>query len=102
MKQITRVTLEAMKLEDISRVVEIERESFNTPWPRDAYTHELTENRLAAYLVARTDGDIVGYAGMWVILDEAHTPTTASNPRSRARHTGDRRLWGWSTPALGA
>jgi len=101
MKQITRVTLEAMKLEDISRVVEIERESFNTPWPRDAYTHELTENRLAAYLVARTDGDIVGYAGMWVILDEAHITTIAVDPAFRGQHIGERLLVGLIDAALG-
>src|SRR5207247_9424369 len=94
MKQITRVTLEAMKLEDISRVVEIERESFNTPWPRDAYTHELTENRLAAYLVARTDGDIVGYAGRWVILAEAHITTIADAPAFSGQHNGARRVGG--------
>src|SRR5437867_13151425 len=85
MKQITRVTLEAMKMEDIPRVVELERKSFNTPWPRDAYPYELTENRLAAYLVARTDGDIVGYAGMWVILDEYHITTIAVDPASRGQ-----------------
>src|SRR2546428_6613183 len=101
MKQITRVTLEAMKMEDIPRVVEIERESFNTPWPRDAYTHELTENRLAAYLVARTDGDIVGYAGMWVILDEAHITTIAVDPAFRGQHIGERLLVGLIDAALG-
>jgi len=101
MKQITRVTLEAMKLEDIPRVVEIERESFHTPWPRDAYTHELTENRLAAYLVARTDGDIVGYAGMWVILDEAHITTIAVDPAFRGQHIGERLLVGLIDAALG-
>src|SRR2546427_11178704 len=101
MKQITRVTLEAMKLEDISRVVEIERESFNTPWPRDAYTHELTENRLAAYLVARTDGDIVGYAGMGVILGQAHITTIAVDPAFRGQHIGERVLVGLIDAALG-
>src|SRR5574341_1001998 len=86
MKQITRVALASMRLEDIPRVLEIERQSFRTPWPRDAYTHELTENRLAAYLVARADDDIVGFAGMWVILDEAHITTIAVDPAYRPPH----------------
>lgn len=94
MKQITRVSLEAMRMEDIPRVLEIERESFRTPWPRDAYTHELKENRLASYLVARTEGRIAGYAGMWVILDEAHITTIAVDPRYRGQHIGERLLVG--------
>jgi len=92
MKQITRVALDTMRFEDIPRVVEIERESFRTPWPRDAYVHELTENRLAAYLVARAEGEIVGYAGMWVILDEAHVTTIAVDPAFRGQHIGERLL----------
>jgi ribosomal-protein-alanine N-acetyltransferase len=100
MKQITRVSLEAMRLEDIPRVVEIERDSFRTPWPRDAYTHELTENRLAAYIVARADAEIVGYAGMWVILDEAHITTIAVDPAYRGQHVGERLLVGLIDAAL--
>ncbi len=94
MKQITRVSLEAMHLDDIPHVLEIERQSFQTPWPRDAYVHELTENRLAAYLVARVDARLVGYAGMWVILDEAHITTLAVDPVYRGQHIGERLLVG--------
>lgn len=100
MKQITRVALASMRLEDIPRVLEIERQSFRTPWPRDAYTHELTENRLAAYLVARADDDIVGFAGMWVILDEAHITTIAVDPAYRGQHVGERLLVGLIDSAL--
>lgn len=100
MKQITRVTLEAMRMDDIPRVLAIERQSFRTPWPRDAYMHELNENRLAAYLVAKTDDAIVGYAGMWVILDEAHVTTIAVDPVYRGQHIGERLLLGLIDAAL--
>lgn len=100
MKQITRVSLESMRMEDIPRVLEIEQESFRSPWPRDAYTHELTENRLAAYIVARTGGEIVGYAGMWIILDEAHVTTIAVDPAYRGQHIGERLLVGLIDAAL--
>lgn len=101
MKQITRVTLEAMREDDIPHVLAIERQSFRTPWPRDAYTHELNENRLAAYLVARAENEIVGYAGMWIILDEAHVTTIAVDPRYRGQHIGERLLLGLIDAALG-
>jgi ribosomal-protein-alanine N-acetyltransferase len=93
-KQITRVALAPMQIEDIGRVLEIERESFRTPWPPDAYTHELRENRLATYIVARVEETLVGYAGMWIILDEAHITTIAVDPRYRGQHIGERLLVG--------
>lgn len=100
MKQITRVTLEPMVVEDIPRVLEIERESFRTPWPTDAYTHELKENRLATYIVAKLEEHLVGYAGMWVILDEAHITTIAVEPAFRGQHVGERLLIGLIEAAM--
>lgn len=87
-----QVTITPMRMEDISRVLEIEQISFPTPWPRDAYTHELRENRLACYLVARVMHQIVGYTGMWIILDEAHVTTLAVDPESRRQRIGERLL----------
>ncbi len=100
MQQITRVALASMQIADIPRVVEIERQSFPTPWPHDAYTHELKENRLASYIVARVDGEIVGFAGMWVIMDEAHITTIAVDPSYRGQHIGERLLVGLIDEAL--
>jgi ribosomal-protein-alanine N-acetyltransferase len=87
-----QVTIAPMRVEDIGRVLEIEQASFPTPWPRDAYTHELRENRLACYLVARVVRRIVGYTGMWVILDEAHVTTLAVDPEYRGQRIGERLL----------
>jgi ribosomal-protein-alanine N-acetyltransferase len=99
-KQITRVALAPMAMDDIGRVLEIERESFRTPWPTEAYAHELRENRLASYIVARVENEVVGYAGMWVILDEAHITTIAVDPRYRGQHIGERLLVGLIDAAL--
>jgi len=87
-----QVTIAPMRMEDIARVLEIEQASFPTPWPRDAYTHEIRENRLACYLVARLMHEIVGYTGMWIILDEAHVTTLAVDPGCRRRRIGERLL----------
>jgi len=86
------VQIGPMRVEDLGRVLEIEQASFPTPWPRDAYTHELRENRLACYLVARVMQQIVGYTGMWIILDEAHVTTIAVSPEHRRRRIGERLL----------
>ncbi len=86
------ISIRPMRLEDINGVLELEEMSFPTPWPRDAYQHELRDNRLACYLVAREFQRIVGYAGMWVILDEAHVTTIAVDPLQRRRRIGERLL----------
>jgi ribosomal-protein-alanine N-acetyltransferase len=87
-----QVAIEAMRLQDVGRVHAIDRMSFPTPWPRDAYYRELRENRLACYFVARVMQWVVGYAGMWVMLDEAHVTTIAVDPLYRRRHIGERLL----------
>mgnify|MGYP001206770109 CR=1 FL=1 len=87
-----RVAIVPMRMEDVGRVLEIEQLSFPTPWPRDAYTHELRENRLACYLVARVMHQIAGYTGMWIILDEAHVTTLAVDPEYRRQQIGERLL----------
>ncbi len=86
------VLVEPMRLEDIPEVLEIERQSFSTPWPKDAYRRELLENRTACYLVARENGAVVGYAGMWVVSEEAHITTIAVDPKQRRRGIGKRLL----------
>jgi ribosomal-protein-alanine N-acetyltransferase len=86
------ISIGAMREEDIPSVREIDDLSFPTPWPHEAYIRELRDNRLACYIVARTTGGVVGYAGMWIILDEAHVTTIAVAPELRGRRIGERLL----------
>jgi [ribosomal protein S18]-alanine N-acetyltransferase len=79
------VTIEPMASDDLRTVVAIEEASFTQPWSHQSFQSELANNQLAAYLVARFDGNIVGYGGVWVILDEAHVTTLAVEQHYR-RH----------------
>jgi ribosomal-protein-alanine N-acetyltransferase len=81
-----------MRLEDLDEVQRIEQASFTTPWPEHAYRSELMTNRLASYLVARIDGRIVAYGGMWLMVDEAHITTFAVHPAWRRQRIGERLL----------
>jgi [ribosomal protein S18]-alanine N-acetyltransferase len=78
-----------MELGDLDRVMEIELQSFTIPWSRDAYQMELTQNHFAKYFVAMEGGQVVGYAGMWVILDEAHITNIAIDPSFRGKGYGE-------------
>ena len=84
-----RLVVEPMRLEDLPTVHDIERRSFTTPWPAHAYRTELETNRLAHYRVARADGRVVAYAGIWLMVDEAHITTFAVEPAWRRRRIGE-------------
>ena len=81
-----------MTVEDLPEVHAIERASFFQPWPDDAYRNEIQTNRLASYVVARAGDEIVGFGGLWVMVDEAHITTFAVDPRWRRRGVGERIL----------
>jgi ribosomal-protein-alanine N-acetyltransferase len=83
-----RVTVEPMQLEDVAAVHEIERLSFRTPWPAYAFEQELRGNRLARYLVARAGDRVVGFAGLWMMVDEAHITTFGVHPEWRRQAIG--------------
>lgn len=63
--------------EDIDSVLAIEKEAFTTPWSKQAFTAEIRENLLAYYLVAEVEEKVVGYGGIWLILNEGHITNIA-------------------------
>jgi [ribosomal protein S18]-alanine N-acetyltransferase len=77
-----------MSFADIDSVLAVEQASFSTPWSRVAFETEIRENDLALYLVTQVDNQIVGYAGMWIILDEAHITNVAVLPDHRGQGLG--------------
>ena len=83
------ITFRNMTLNDIDQVVEIENQSFTTPWSREAFIGELRDNHFAKYVLALKNDIIVGYAGMWVIIDEAHVTNIAISPSYRRMKIGE-------------
>jgi len=90
-KTIRLVRIDKMSKADVPRVMEIELASFTSPWHESAYLSEIN-NRSAYYIVARLEDKIVGYAGMWVIMDEAHITTIAVAPECRGMRIGEQIL----------
>jgi ribosomal-protein-alanine N-acetyltransferase len=83
-----RVVVDAMRLEDVQAVHAIERLSFRTPWPAHAFEQELRGNRLARYIVARAGAHVVGFAGVWLMVDDAHVTTFGVHPDWRRQGIG--------------
>jgi ribosomal-protein-alanine N-acetyltransferase len=86
------IVIDRMTVDDLGAVQEIEGESFTTPWPPHAYRSELETNRLAHYIVARYNDRLVGFAGMWLMVDEAHITTFAVRKTWRRQGVGERLL----------
>ncbi len=85
------IAIARMQPEDIEQVVELDSKCFPVPWSAGAYNTEV-RNPSAYYVVARAGGKIVGYAGMWLIMDEAHITTIGVDPEFRGRKVGERIL----------
>ncbi len=83
------LTITRMTAGDVPEVVRIERASFTTTWPSDAFYNELSSNKLAHYYVGRADGKIVVYGGIWVIFEDSHITTIAVDPEARGRKYGE-------------
>ena len=83
-----RLVVAEMTAEDIPAVHAIESASFPTPWPPYAFRQELETNRLARYIVVRAGGRVIAYAGIWLMVDEAHVTTFAVLPAYRRRGIG--------------
>lgn len=102
--------VEPMRWDDVAQVMSIERKAFTLPWSDYTYRHELLENRNAHYFVARrlngrvirparswwarlfkaeVKAPVVGYGGFWVVSDEAHISTIASDVPWRGRGIGE-------------
>lgn len=93
MKSLDRsLDISPMRVDDIPDVLRVESMCFATPWPRNAFHNELTENKLAHYFIGRINDEVIGYGGLWVILEDAHITTVAVHPSHQCRRYGERLL----------
>jgi ribosomal-protein-alanine N-acetyltransferase len=100
--------VEPMALSDLDQVMAIERATFSLPWSKRAYRYELVENDHGIMLVVRpapqlvgypakwlrslhlaNPGPVLGYAGFWLLVDDAHVATIAVHPDWRGRGLGE-------------
>jgi [ribosomal protein S18]-alanine N-acetyltransferase len=74
---------------DIKPMAEMDILCFSAPWSEDSFKKEIEENHLAFYIVAEIDGRMVGYAGLWCIVDEGHITNVAVHPDFRRNGIGE-------------
>lgn len=77
-----------MTLEDVDAVYAIEQATFSTPWSRQSFVDEMTTNKCARYVVAEEDGQVIAYAGAWLVFEEGHITNIAVKAEERGRGVG--------------
>lgn len=85
---INNLIIEEMKENDIDGVFEVEKNCFEDYWSKDSFKKELSNN-LAKYLVAKIDNKVVGYVGIWFVVDEGHITNVAVHEDYRGQKIGD-------------
>ncbi|MGL5312465.1 MAG: ribosomal protein S18-alanine N-acetyltransferase [Peptostreptococcaceae bacterium] len=83
------LVIEQMTSEDIDGVFEVEKNCFEHYWSKDSFNKEL-KNDVARYLVAKIDNKVVGYVGIWFVVDEGHITNVAVHSDYRGLKIGDK------------
>ena len=80
-----------MREKDISQIMEIERVSFGTHhWTGESFRSEIRNKTGNYYVLIDTNTNkLLGYAGFWLIADEAHVTTIAVHPDYRRKYLGE-------------
>ncbi len=87
---VNNIEVVKMTREHLDGVMTIENLSFKIPWSRNAFIDELTTNEMAVYVVAVSGKEILGYGGLWRVLDEGHITNIAVHPEFRRCGAGSR------------
>ena len=67
-----------MCAEDLSAAAEIERDLFpDHPWSLADLKYELDENPYAQFLALKENGELIGYADLWIMFDQAQIANIA-------------------------
>ncbi len=90
MTELFTIKIRPMTQMDLDNVISIEAESYGDHhWSKESFFNELS-NELARYYCAfDANGNLMGYAGTWQILEEAHITNIAVSPDYRRKKVGE-------------
>ena len=80
--------LRRMTLSDVPAVHRLEEAIFSMPWSEKDFVYEMTENKVARYLVIEEAGELTAFAAAHIILDQAHVTNIAVRQDCRGRGLG--------------
>ena len=88
-----KIIIKPMEKSDVDQVIAIEAKAYGEHhWSKESFMNELA-NELARYYSAfNENGELVGYAGCWQILEEVHITNIAVSPDFRRSGIGEKLL----------
>ncbi|WP_215144619.1 ribosomal protein S18-alanine N-acetyltransferase [Exiguobacterium qingdaonense] len=86
------VNIRRMTWLDVEEVTKVEEASFSIPWTKEAFMNEMLRNEQAVYFVAVHEKRVVGFVGVWQIVDEGHITNIAVLPEFRGQGIGNQLL----------
>ena len=81
------LTIEPMAARNIDVVRAIDARCYSSPWGAATWRNELAE-KTRHHVVARMDDEVLGHAGLLIMLDEVHVTTVAIHPDHQSRGLG--------------
>ena len=78
------ITVKPMDQNTALAVAEIEAVCFSSPWPAQSFLNILNNNN-ALYLVAEEDAEVLGYIGIFDLIDEFSIINVATHPNHRKK-----------------
>jgi ribosomal-protein-alanine N-acetyltransferase len=87
---MNELTIRAMEIGDVDQVIEVDKASFSTSWTPDIFYQEISENKYAHYYIVEIAGHIIGYAGAWIVYEDAQITNIAIKPEYRGKKIGQK------------
>lgn len=76
-----------MKEEDLDQVAAIEKSIFSMPWTKEDFQKSQKDSQ-NVYVVVDKEAEILGYCGMWCVLDEGQITNVAVKHEARDQGLG--------------
>ena len=88
-----KIKIQRMQKFDVDNVINIEERAYGEHhWSKESFLNELSNDLARYYAAFDLDGNLVGYAGCWQILEEVHITNIAVSPDFRRQKIGERLL----------
>jgi ribosomal-protein-alanine N-acetyltransferase len=74
-----------MKESDLEAITSLEKELFSSPWSKEDFYYEITQNQVSYNLVLEDENRILGYIGFWLLGDQTQITTLGISPLEQGK-----------------
>lgn len=82
-----QIKISKMNIDDLNKILPVLLTEFDDFWNYNIFKSEL-ENENSKYVVAKNNDEIVGFAGIWISIDEAHVTNIVTKKDLRKNGIG--------------